>query len=388
MPMTERYTQVRAETERRCKGLSPEDMLPQPEEFVSPAKWHLGHSTWFFETFVLKPFMPGYREFDPSYNFLFNSYYEGIGERVRRNRRGLLFRPPADDIRAYRRYVDDAMKQWLPSADEAQLATVELGLQHEQQHQELLVTDTKYIFAQNPLLPVWDAEQTLDPYRRAEPLKWLNIPEGIYEIGSRPSDGFCFDNELGRHKQYIRGTEIMSRPVTNGEFLAFIRAGGYAEAKYWLSEGWEWVNTRQIRHPMYWYPEGGDFRFFHLDGLKPLDPQLPLMHISYYEADAYARWKGLSLPTEFEWEAAAQLHPQIFNDTGVWEWTGSAYLPYPGFAIAEGAVGEYNGKFMVNQLVLRGKSLATPEGHSRITYRNFFHAHHQWQFSGLRLVKK
>lgn len=380
------YTQVRGETLRRCEKLSPEDMLPQPEVFVSPAKWHLAHTTWFFETFILKAHVPGYREFDATYPFLFNSYYEALGERVDRRYRGMLFRPPLADILAYRRHVDDAVLTWLdgePSGD--LLSLLELGLQHEQQHQELIITDTKYIFSRNPLFPVWDAEQTLEPYRLPEKQDWLSLPEGIHEIGHR-GDGFCFDNELGLHKQYIHAVEIMDRPVSNGEYLEFIRAGGYNEAGYWLGEGWDWVRTESIRHPLHWHVRDGEYLFFHLDGLKPLDLQVPVMHVSYYEADAFARWKGLRLPTEFEWETAARLYPEAF-DTCVWEWTQSAYLPYPGFRIAEGAVGEYNGKFMVNQMVLRGKSLATPRNHSRFTYRNFFHPHLQWQFSGIRLAK-
>ena len=385
--MKNRYTQIRQETLRRCSKLSAEDMVPQPEVFVSPAKWHLGHTTWFFETFILKAHVPGYRVFDATYNFIFNSYYESIGERGNRNHRGMLFRPPLADILAYRAYVDDAVLAWLESAPDAQLLSLlELGLQHEQQHQELLVTDTKYIFSQNPLLPVWDASQTLEHLRQPRDITWLTVPEGVYEIGHR-GDGFCFDNELGVHKQYIRATELMDRPVTNGEYLEFIQAGGYREPRHWLSEGWEWVKTQPVKLPLYWQEKNGSYFFFHIDGLKPLDLDLPLMHVSYFEADAFARWKNLRLPTEFEWETAARLHPQLMQ-TAVWEWTQSAYLPYPGFEVAEGAVGEYNGKFMVSQMVLRGNSIATPEGHSRVTYRNFFHPQYQWQFSGIRLAKK
>lgn len=383
----ERYIQIRQETLRRCEKLSPEDMVPQPEVFVSPPKWHLGHTTWFFETFILKVNEPGYREFNSDYNFIFNSYYEAIGKRVNRRHRGMLFRPPVTDILAYRRYVDDAVLAWLDShPDNRLLSLLELGLQHEQQHQELIITDTKYIFSQNPLLPVWDADKTLERFQLPETMDWLAVKEGVYEIGYK-GEGFCFDNELGVHKQYIQALELMNRPVSNGEYLEFMRAGGYKKPQYWLSEGWDWVNAHRIEHPLYWYAEDEGYSFFHLDGLKPLNPNLPLMHISYFEADAFARWKGMRLPTEFEWETAARMYPGAFN-TGVWEWTQSAYLAYPGFAVAEGAVGEYNGKFMVNQMVLRGKSLATPENHSRITYRNFFHPHYQWQFSGVRLAKK
>jgi ergothioneine biosynthesis protein EgtB len=381
-----RYTQVRKETLKRCEKLLPEDMVVQAEVFGSPVKWHLGHTTWFFETFILKRFDKNYKVLSEDHNFIFNSYYESIGERVNRNRRGMLFRPPVSEIYAYRQYVDGAILALLEhNSDEELLQLMELGLQHEQQHQELIITDTKYIFAQNPLLPVWDAEKTLERFRLPIGIEWLPVTEGVYEIGYK-GENFCFDNELNPHKQYIQPLEMMNRPVSNGEYLEFVEAGGYENPLYWLSEGWDWVKSENITHPMYWFREKESYSFFHLDGLKPLDPQLPLMHVSYYEAEAFARWKNMRLPTEFEWEAAARIYPGQFN-TCVWEWTGSAYLPYPGFRVAEGAVGEYNGKFMVNQMVLRGKSLATPEGHSRITYRNFFSANLQWQFSGIRLVK-
>lgn len=384
--LKERYTEIRQETIKRCEKLSPEDMVPQPDIFVSPPKWHLGHTTWFFETFILKQFDKNYTVFNDDYNFIFNSYYESIGKRVNRNQRGMLFRPPIADIFAYRKHVDAAIIYLLENNSNEELRQLlELGLQHEQQHQELIITDTKYIFAQNPLLPIWDADKTLDRFKLPETLEWLPVPEGVYEIGYK-GEGFCFDNELNSHKQYIQSLEIMNRPISNGEYLEFIKAGGYKNPLYWLSEGWDWVNAEQIVHPMYWFEKDGAYSFFHLDGLKPLDLQLPLMHVSYFEADAFARWKGMRLPTEFEWETAARMYPAQFN-TCVWEWTGSAYLPYPGFTTAEGAVGEYNGKFMVNQMVLRGKSLATSENHSRITYRNFFSTNLQWQFSGVRLVK-
>lgn len=384
--MENRYTQIRNETLKRCEKLSPEDMVPQPDAFVSPAKWHLGHTTWFFETFILKAHDASYKEFDPSFNFIFNSYYESIGERVNRNHRGMLFRPPVAHILAYREYVDRAMVAFIEkNTGNGILKMVELGLQHEQQHQELLVTDTKYIFSQNPLLPVWDDAKTLAHLASPHSFNWLHVEEGVYEIGHR-DEGFCFDNELGVHKQFIRNVEIMDRPVNNAEYLEFIKDGGYLKPRYWLSEGWDWVNAQQVTMPMYWHRKGNDYFFFHLDGLQPLNPDLPLMHVSYFEADAFARWKGMRLPTEFEWETAARRYPKLM-ETPVWEWTQSAYLAYPGFDIAEGAVGEYNGKFMVSQMVLRGKSVATPEHHSRVTYRNFFHPHYQWQFSGIRLAK-
>jgi ergothioneine biosynthesis protein EgtB len=282
--------------------------------------------------------------------------------------------------------VDEAMSIFLSTGvSDAAAATVTLGLQHEQQHQELLVTDTLYLFSCHPLLPVWDESMTLQKYRQSAEYRWLSLPEGVHTIGYE-GDGFCFDNELGVHKQYIPAGEIMSRPVTNGEFLEFIEDGGYKNFRYWLSEGWDWVNREKIEHPLYWQKKEQDWYFYHIDGLKKLDADLPLMHVSYYEAEAFAHWKKMRLPTEFEWETAAKLYPESFRPV-VWEWTQSAYLPYPGFKTAEGAIGEYNGKFMVSQMVLRGGSIATPAGHTRFTYRNFFHPHFQWQFSGIRLMK-
>lgn len=384
-PILMRFLHIRKRSVELCSALKTEDFVCQPVAWVSPPKWHLAHTTWFFEAFILTRFLPDYQLFHKDYNFLFNSYYETIGERVQRNHRGMLFRPPLEDIFAYRRYVEEHMAHLLKeNADPLVSELVELGLQHEQQHQELLITDTKYIFAQNPLLPVWDAKATLETFRQPAALQWLSVEEGVYEIGYEGT-GFCFDNEWGRHKQYLRNFSIMNRPVTNGEYLEFLEAGGYQNFRYWLSEGWEWVKENDIVHPMYWYKIEEQWWSYHLDGLKPLDPALPLMHISYFEADAYARWKGQRLPTEFEWETAARLYPACFKNE-VWEWTQSAYLAYPGFRIAEGATGEYNGKFMINQMVLRGGSLATAPGHSRVSYRNFFHPHLQWQFSGVRLV--
>lgn len=380
------YTSIRQATEAICTKLQPEDYVAQPVAWVSPPKWHLAHTTWFFENFILKEAIPGYKIFDKDFHFLFNSYYETAGRHLGRDQRGALSRPSVDAVYAYRRHVDEAIVQLLSHPiDEKFEKTIQLGLQHEQQHQELLVTDTKFIFSQNPLLPVWDEEKTLDHLRQAEDLQWLEVPEGVYEIGFY-GEGFCFDNELQLHKQFIHSIDIRSQVVTNGEYLEFINDGGYQNVRYWLSEGWEWLHTDRIEHPMYWYKQDGERYFYHLDGLKKLDLSLPLMHISYYEADAFARWKGLRLPTEFEWETAARLFPSFFTNM-VWEWTKSAYSSYPGFATDEGTIGEYNGKFMVNQMVLRGGSIATPEGHSRVSYRNFFHPQMQWQFSGLRLAK-
>jgi len=382
----ERYTRIRNATVKLCEKLRPEDHVVQLVVYASPPKWHLGHTTWFFETFVLKPFARGYREFDPEYNFLFNSYYESIGERVQRDSRGSLFRPATEAIYKYRDYVDEAMLRFIPEMSNDAATVLELGLQHEQQHQELLVTDTKFLFGNHPLQPVWDEEATLGHYRQPETFSWLRVPDGVYTVGFQ-DEGFCFDNELAPHRQYIHSFEIMDRPVTNREYLEFINDGGYADFRYWLAEGWDWLPAQNISHPMYWNRKGDQWYFFHLNGLQELDPDLPVMHISYYEAEAYAHWKGLKLPTEFEWETAARLHPGAFAPV-VWEWTQSAYLPYPGFDAPGGAIGEYNGKFMVNQMVLRGGSVATPEGHTRVSYRNFFHPHFQWQFSGLRLVRR
>lgn len=384
--LSDLYKQIRQETLSRCDKLSPEDMLPQPEVFVSPPKWHLAHTTWFFETFVLKAFDLKYKEFDPDFNFLFNSYYEAVGERVKRDKRGLLFRPPLSQVLAYRTYVDEKVLALIGNGINEQIKNlIVLGLQHEQQHQELLVTDTKYTFFQHPLYPVWDDSKSLSHLQMDKKIDWLLVNEGVYEIGF-DGGGFCFDNELGLHKQYIQSFSIMNRPVTNAEYVAFIEDGGYANSRLWLSEGWEWLRATQADSPLYWVKKEGAYFFYHQDGLKPLHGQLPLMHINYYEADAFARWMEMRLPTEFEWETAAKRYTEHF-DTPVWEWTGSAYLPYPGFKVAAGAVGEYNGKFMVNQMVLRGKSIATPQGHSRVSYRNFFPADAQWQFSGIRLVK-
>jgi ergothioneine biosynthesis protein EgtB len=385
--LKEKYKQVRNRTEEICSTLSPEDSVVQAAEFASPPKWHLGHTTWFFETFILKKHDPQYKVFNPDFDFIFNSYYESIGERVKRSSRGILFRPYLHEIMAYRKHVDAAIDQYFSGFNAELLSILELGLNHEQQHQELLMTDTKYMFSQNPTWPVWDEKKTLDLYHEVGPAKWLTVEEGVYSIGQE-GNGFCFDNELPAHQQYIHAFEIMNRPVTNGEFIEFIEAGGYHHFAYWLAEGWDWINREKVEKPLYWHQNTeGDYMFYHLDGLKKLDPDLPLMHISYYEADAFAHWKGASLPTEYEWETAAKKHSSFFKNR-VWEWTSSAYLPYPGYTIAPGAIGEYNGKFMINQMVLRGGSIATPEGHSRVTYRNFFHPQSQWQFSGLRLIKR
>nr|WP_148230616.1 ergothioneine biosynthesis protein EgtB [Chitinophaga pinensis] len=376
------YNAIRQHTENICMPLAREDYVVQPVMDVSPPKWHLGHSTWFFETFVLKPHFTAYTEFDSQYNFVFNSYYETIGARVIRTDRGNLSRPSVDDIYSYRQHVNDAMRTLLAGPLTKELTgIITLGLHHEQQHQELLYTDIKYILGHNPLFPAYS---TTSVYQ--EPVvvntRFLTIPAGIYEIGHQGKD-FCFDNEQGRHKVYLGEYKIADQLVTNGEYLAFVKAGAYQDFRYWHAEGWDWVKKNDISGPLYWHLVGGRRMCYTYAGLQELDLSAPVCHISYYEAAAYAAWKGLRLPTEAEWEIASQQ----FKWGARWEWTNSAYLPYPGFTKAPGAVGEYNGKFMVNQMVLRGASVMTPEGHSRHTYRNFFHPQHQWQFTGIRLAE-
>ncbi len=384
--LKEKYIEVRSKTVHICSNLKDEEHVIQVAEFASPPKWHLAHTTWFFETFLLKPFFPQYKVYNTEYDFLFNSYYETLGERLNRNSRGVLFRPYTPEIYSYRKHVDDFIIQHFSDLNNEAESILELGLHHEQQHQELLRTDTKYLFSMHPLFPAWDSNASLDEYRVPKEVKWLDINEGIYSIGYS-EDQFCFDNEQPVHKQFITSFGIMDRPVTNREYLEFINDGGYKNFRFWLAEGWDWIKREKLEQPLYWHKNNEEYFFFHFDGLKKLDLDLPVIHISYYEAEAYAHWKGLSLPTEFEWETAANQNPQAFKNI-VWEWTQSAYLPYPGFKIAEGAIGEYNGKFMINQMVLRGGSLATAKDHSRFTYRNFFHPHLQWQFSGLRLIKR
>jgi len=382
MDLADCYHQIRQHTEAICSPLQTEDYVVQPVVDVSPPKWHLGHTTWFFETFILKPYFMGYQEFNPDYNYVFNSYYETVGARVIRTDRGNLSRPSVHDIYQYRAYVDKAMADFLcaePSAEVNELLI--LGFNHEQQHQELLYYDIKYILGNNPLFPVYSKDYVSPKVEPVDSL-WISIAEGIYEVGFT-GEGFCFDNELNRHKVYLNAFEISPNQVTNAEYLEFIEAGGYQDFRYWHMEGWAWVNDNQITCPMYWHQINGDWQVYTYHGLQKLNLHDPVGHISYYEAYAYAAWKGMRLPTEFEWEVAA---PQ-FKWGKSWEWTESAYLPYPGFSKAPGAIGEYNGKFMVNQKVLRGASEVTPPGHERITYRNFFHPNLRWLFNGIRLAK-
>ncbi len=377
------YQTVRAHSAKICAPLKTEDYVVQPIVDVSPPKWHLAHTTWFFEMFILKDFASGYAAFDPEYGYLFNSYYEHFGERVLRVNRGNMTRPTVQEIYAYRAHVDDAMEKLLQRDDlpEACKNFVVLGLNHEQQHQELLLSDIKYILGNNPLFPPYrDGAHQADINKQTP--AYRSIPEGVYEIGFS-GEGFCYDNELGRHKVYLQTYQISDQLVTNQAFLAFIENGGYENFRYWHADGWAWVKEQQIRAPMYWHNIKGEWFTYTLNGLTPLQLQAPVCHISYYEAAAYAAWRGMRLPTEFEWEAAQHL----FAWGQRWEWTESAYLPYPGFKKVPGAAGEYNGKFMVNQKVLRGASVATPQGHSRPTYRNFFQPNLRWQFTGIRLAQ-
>lgn len=382
MELLERFKTVRKRTEEICKPLHTEDYVVQPVVDVSPPKWHIGHTTWFFETFILKDNLEGYKEFNPSYNYVFNSYYETVGTRVIRTDRGNLSRPTVDDIYKYRAYVDSSMLQLLNRSelsDELNNLVV-LGLNHEEQHQELLLTDIKYILGNNPLFPAYDG--TYKAATKQTEIEYIEIDEGVYSIGYSGND-FCFDNELQQHKIYLQKYRIANRLVTNGEFLEFMKAGGYQDFKLWHAEGIDWVRTHNIDSPMYWHKMEGDWYNYTFNGLQPVDENVTLNHISYYEAYAYANWKQKRLATEGEWEVAAP----NFHWGERWEWTESAYLPYPGFTKAPGAIGEYNGKFMVNQKVLRGASEVTSPGHSRITYRNFFHPYLRWQFTGIRLAQ-
>jgi ergothioneine biosynthesis protein EgtB len=382
MNLLDKYRAVRAASEAICRPLQKEDYVVQPIVDVSPPKWHLGHITWFWEAFILIPYQPGYRPCNPDYNYVFNSYYETIGARVVRTDRGNLSRPSVDEVYAYRRYVDEKMTALIAAGPDAALEQlIILGLNHEQQHQELLYTDIKYILGHNPLFPPW-SDRDIDEGGGAGEPGFLTIPSGMYEIGYR-GDGFCFDNELAPHNVYLNEFQISTSLVTNGQYLDFIGSGGYLNFVYWHAEGWDWVKNHGTGAPLYWHFIDGNWHYYTMAGLRPVDPGQPVCHINYYEAAAFAAWKGHRLPTEWEWEAAAGR----IGWGKRWEWTESAYLPYPGFAKASGAIGEYNGKFMVSQMVLRGASVATPAGHSRPTYRNFFHPPLRWQFTGIRLAR-
>ena len=383
------YRTVRDETERRAAPLTPEDQVIQSMPDASPAKWHRAHTTWFFEQFLLGKHCPGYTPYHPDYAFLFNSYYVSAGPRHTRARRGDITRPGAEEVTAYRRHVDDAVAAFFEAADPAALAKLEplleVGLNHEQQHQELMLTDILHAFAQNPIPPAYDAHWAAPASTRGDDA-WVALTEGIHTIG-HPDNTFHFDNEKPAHRALVGPVKLNRNLVTNREWLAFMADGGYRTATLWLMDGFAAVEREQWQAPGHWRQVDGEWRIMTLGGLRPVDPDAPVMHVSYYEADAFARWNGKHLTTEMEWEVAVRAG-QLNDAFGiVWQWTRSAYSPYPGYRAIPGALGEYNGKFMVSQYVLRGSSLATPEGHSRVTYRNFFYPHHRWQFTGLRLAE-
>ncbi|EIM78014.1 hypothetical protein A3SI_05117 [Nitritalea halalkaliphila LW7] len=375
------FLRTRVRTEAICAPLEREDYVPQPLLDVSPPKWHLGHTTWFFETFLLSVYDKHYPAFNPEYAFLFNSYYNHEGERVPRDKRGFLSRPTVPEVFAYRKAITAAVDLLLKQKDlpEQLLDTLEIGIQHEEQHQELLVYDIQYILGSQPTKPAYGTGFSFQALPEPE---WIAIPEGRYTVGYQ-GQGFCFDNEKRAHDVYLLDFEIASEVVRNRDYIEFIEEGGYENFRYWLAEGWDLAKAEHWKAPLYWEKRNGDWYSYQLSGFQKIHPDEPLRHISFFEAQAFASWKGCRLPTEFEWEAAAAQ----LQKGQVWEWTNSAYLPYPGFSIAPGALGEYNGKFMSNQHVLRGSSIATAAGHSRRSYRNFFPTGSRWLFSGLRLTR-
>jgi ergothioneine biosynthesis protein EgtB len=413
LDLIERFRQVRNFSTRLCQGLQPEDCVVQSMPDVSPTKWHLAHTSWFFETFVLKAWMPEYRAAVPEYAFLFNSYYNAAGSMHRRDLRGLISRPTVEETHRYRDHIDECVAELIANADEKLLADMDpvliLGFNHEQQHQELLVTDIKHVFAQNPLHPIFEARKSSGKSSALAPQNFVSFDEAIVSIGHE-GPAFSYDNEGPRHRALVPAFALASRPVTNGEYLEFIEAGGYTRPELWLSLGWTTVNEQRWEAPLYWEKRDGAWWNFTLSGFRPVAESEPVTHISYFEADAFANWSGARLPTEFEWERAAvdlpiegnfveseKFHPapqsparpnelaQMWGD--VWEWTRSSYSPYPGYRAAPGALGEYNGKFMCNQYVLRGGSCATSRTHIRPTYRNFFQPEKRWQFTGIRLAR-
>jgi ergothioneine biosynthesis protein EgtB len=384
-PLATRYAQVRSRTETLAAPLSPEDQVVQSMPDASPTKWHRAHTTWFFETFLLLPFLPGYRRFDESFAVLFNSYYVAAGPRHARPQRGILTRPSNAEVAAYRAAVDAAMAELLRDPPAEAVPLIELGLHHEEQHQELLLTDILHALSGNPLRPAYDIGWR-EPPGAVGAAGMLDGPEGVVEIGHAGAD-FAFDNETPRHRTYLAPFRIADRLVRNGEWLAFMEGGGYRDALLWMSDGWSACQAEGWEAPLNWEQRDGTWWQFGLGGMRPIDPLLPVRHISWYEADAFARWAGKRLPTEQEWEAAEALPGFAEASDIAWQWTGSAYRPYPGFTPWAGAVGEYNGKFMIGQMILRGGSLATPPEHVRPSYRNFFPPGARWQFTGLRLAE-
>jgi ergothioneine biosynthesis protein EgtB len=410
--IAERYAAVRHTTTGLCSGLSAEDQMVQSMPDASPTKWHLAHTTWFFETFLLKPHFPGYRLFHENFTFLFNSYYKQIGSHPNRSFRGLFSRPSLGDVLDYREHVDRHMAKLTEAASDDVAKLIVLGLNHEQQHQELIVTDIKHGLWSNPLRPAWKRNSP-SPEVSLPPVTWQEFDENLYAIGVKAeanSGSFFFDNESPSHQVFLNGFRLASRLVTNGEYLGFMNDGGYSRPELWLSDGWDTVNAQRWNAPLYWEERDGEWQVFTVNGMQPVVISEPVCHVSHYEADAFARWAGARLPLETEWEIAAadsprsgnflesgRLHPQsleaspdrqvsqLFGD--VWEWTASPYTAYPGFAPPSGALGEYNGKFMSGQMVLRGGSCATPQSHIRATYRNFFPPHGRWQFMGIRLAQ-
>jgi ergothioneine biosynthesis protein EgtB len=408
--LTQRLAETRRLSLELAEPLSPEDMTVQPMDDASPTKWHLAHVTWFFEQFILKQHLAGYEPFDDAFNYCFNSYYESQGQRQPRGRRGVLTRPSSERVLAYRAHVDGALARLGTNGFSPEVARlIEVGINHEQQHQELLLTDILALFAANPLRPAYRPRKPRPAASAPGAIRWVNFPGGIRQAG-HDGNGYAWDNESPRHDTLIHPFRLADRLVTSGEWLKFMADDGYRTASLWLADGWTTVNRDGWCAPLYWEERDGQWHGMSLEGLQPIDRAAPVAHVSYYEADAFARWAGHRLPTEFEWEIAAQDLPltsaafatrafrplpadaggpklkQMYGD--VWQWTQSAYLPYPGYRPPEGALGEYNGKFMVSQHVLRGSSCATPEGHSRPTYRNFFYPHQRWQFVGLRLASE
>lgn len=410
--LLEKYRRVRNQSVNLCKPLKAEDYVVQPVVDVSPPKWHLGHTTWFFEALVLEKYHSNYKICDADYGYMFNSYYESVGERVLRPNRGFMTRPTIEEVMNYRSYVDKQMKVFfltLKEEDSRILDVIEIGLNHEQQHQELLVADIKYILGHNPLFPPYLFEEETGQ-SEIKQYQFLEVNEGTYRIGHQ-SESFCYDNELGLHKVFLHSYAMMDRLVTNGEYIKFIQSGGYSSFEWWLSDGWDWVKNGDIKAPHYWHQIDGVWHHYTMGGFKKVNLSEPVTHVSHFEADAFARWKGLRLPTEFEWEVACNKYsPEVLPDSNFveegnfrpvvqtngdsqfygncWEWTNSAYLPYPYFTKEDGALGEYNGKFMINQMVLKGGSCATPRDHIRSTYRNFFQPNLRWQFTGIRLAKQ